>query len=383
VKRKESIKAELLDRAVQRMLEGKAPFEDSAQADAGAESGLQPLLETASRVRILIRARAPLPDFVAGVERRLLKQKQIRPPIPVRRKSPVSVGVRWGRHRTAALISIFTVVVIIGSGLGAASVSAQALPGDALYPVKRGFEEISLTFSFSTTGDVQLLADFADRRLAEVEEVIAQSRGSDFLPSLEYYEETLGRLDTAIKALTSDSGYAQLKNLQTRFARYAYVLSALRDRVPEQARPALDLAIEHSRKSKEAVEKIRQDRDSEFVPRDEEKSFTKESVSNGSGPSSTKTLETNPETTIPKPLHTPEPTSTSEFTVSPTPSETPESTKTPKPSKTQKPTDAPKPSKTPKPIDIPKPVKTPKPVETLIPSSIPDTSSAAAATKIK
>jgi hypothetical protein len=383
MKRKESIKAELLDRAIQRMLEGKTPFEDSAQADAGVESGLWPLLETASRVRILIRARAPLPDFVAVVERRLLEQKRIRPPIPARRESPEPIGARWGRLRTAALISILTVVVMIGSGLGAAAVSAQALPGDTLYPVKRGFEEVSLTLSFSTAGDVQLLADFTDRRLAEVEELFAQSRGSDFLLSLEYYEETLSRLDAALKALPSYFGCAQVEDLQARFARHADALSALRDQLPEQARSAVDLAVEHLQESKGKVEEMRLNLDSEFVPPVEMMTSTKESISHENDPSSTKTLETNPEITIPKPSHSPEPTSTSQSTVPPTPSETPDPTKMPKPSKTQKPTEVSKPSKTPKPTDIPQPPKTPKPLETSIPSSTPDTSSAAAVRKIK
>jgi hypothetical protein len=371
MKRKDSIKAELLDRAIQRMLEGKAPFEDSAQADAGAAAGLRPLLETASRVRILIRARAPMPDFVAALEGRLLKQKRIRAPFPARCESPAPAGARWGRLRTAAWASIITVVVMIGSGLGAASVSAQALPGDSLYPVKRGFEEVSLTFSFSTAGDVQLLADFADRRLAEVEELVAQGRGSALLLGLEYYEQTLSRLDSAIKALTPGSGSDQLEDLQAQLARHTDVLSALRDRLPEQAKPALDLAVEHSQKSKDSVEELRQNLGPEIVPPDVMKTSTKESTSNENGPSSTETLETNTETTIPEPSRTSEPTSTSESTVTPTPSETTESTETPKPSKTTEPTKTPKPTNTPKPTDIPKPTNTPKPTDIPKPTNTP------------
>jgi hypothetical protein len=361
MKSKESLKAELLDRAIQRMLEGKAPFEDSTQADAGAAAGLEPLLDTTSRVRILIRVRAPMPDFFAGLERRLLKQKIIRAPFPARRESSIAAGALWGRLRTAALASIIAAVVMIGSGLGAASVSAQALPGDALYPVKRGFEEVSLTFSFSIAGDVQWLADFADRRLAEVEELVAQGRGSDLLLGLKYYDETLSRLDAAIKALAPGSGSAQLENLQARLARHADTLSALRDRLPEQARPALDLAVEHSQKSEEKVEALRQNPGSEFVSPEVMRTSIKESPSNRDGPSSTKTPETNPEITNPEPSRTPQPTSTSESTVTPTPSETPEPTKTPKPSNTPKPTDAPRPTKPPKPTDAPKPSDTPKP----------------------
>ncbi len=357
MKSKESRKAELLDRALQRMLEGKAPFEDSAQSEAGAAAGLEPLLDTASRVRILIRVRAPLPDFFAVLEGRLLKQKKIRPAFPARREFPAPAAVRWGRLRTTALIAAFTAVVMIGSGLGAASASAQALPGDTLYPVKRGFEEASLTFSFSNAGDVQLLADFADRRLAEVEGLVAQGRDSDLVLGLAYYEQTLSRLDAAVKELTPDTGSAQLDDLQAQLARHADVLSALRNHLPDQAQPALDLAVEHSQKSMDTVEDLRRNPGSEFLSPSVQKTFTMESVSNGTGPSATGTLEANPETTLPQPSRTPEATPTPEPTETPTPTESPEATKTPIPS------DTPRPSKTPKPTDVAKPSDTPKPVE--------------------
>jgi outer membrane biosynthesis protein TonB len=374
MKRREDIQAELLDRAIQRMLEGKAPFEDSAQADAGMVAGLRPLVDTASRVRILVRARAPLPDFVASLEGRLLKQKRISPPVLAPRAFPVPAGFGWGRLRTAALIAVLAVMVMIGSGLGAASVSAQALPGDSLYPVKRGFEEVSLTFSFSPGADVQLLSDFTDRRLAEVEQLAAQGRESDLLLGLEYYEQTLSRLDAAIKALPSDSGSAQLDDLQARLIRHAEVLSALRDRLPEQAQPALDLAVEHSQKTSDTVGELRRNLGPEFVPPGVLGTSTQEPISNADGSSPTTTPEADTETATPEPSRTPEPSATSESTVTPTASETQEPTKTPKPSDTPKPTDLPKPSRTPKPTDAPKPTDTPKPVDPtkpINPSSTP------------
>ena len=380
MKRREEIQAELLDRAIQRMLEGQAPFEETAQADAGLAAELRPLVEMASRVRILIRARAPMPDFVASLEGRLLKQIPIQPPTPERRASPVPTGFRWGQLRTAALVSIITVMVMIGSGWGAASVSAQALPGDSLYPVKRGFEEVSLTFSFSTTGDVHLLADFTDKRLAEVEQLAAQGRELDLLLGLEYYEQTLSRLDAAIKGLPSYLGSAQLEDLQAQLARHTDVLSALRDRLPEQARPALELAVEHSQKTNDSVGELRLNLGPEFVPPDVLSTSTKESIPSGNDPSSTRTPESDTETTTPEPSRTPEPTSTSESTVTLTPSETPEDTKKPAPSdtpktpKTPKPTVVPKPSDTPKPVEPtkpPKPSDTPKPLDTPLPSKKP------------
>jgi hypothetical protein len=342
---KDRVKADILDRTLQRMLEGNAAVADSTRGDERAVSEIRPLLETAGRARELLPTHGPSPEFIAATEARLLRRIKAYDPRSARRESRMAGLARWSLPQSAVFTAAITLVVIIASGLGASSASAQALPGDVLYPVKQGLEEISLTFSMSTAGEAALLADFADERLQEIEQLVAKHREADLIAGFEYYGTTLSRLDAAVEQLPSDS--TQLDGIRARLARHTQALWALRDRLPEQAQSALERAIDHSQKSRDRVEALIQNRGSEGAPPDQEKESTKDTgKSNDASSPTEKKPDTGANTGTPELTETPEPINTLE------PTNTPVSSETPKPSKTLKP------SKTPKPIE---PTKIPKP----------------------
>jgi hypothetical protein len=85
-------------------------------------------------------------------------------------------------------------VALIGSSVGVANAAAGSLPGDQLYGVKRGLEEISLALSPTSAGDAELLLDFTDRRLAEAQALIEAGREDDLPAALAGYERELNRL---------------------------------------------------------------------------------------------------------------------------------------------------------------------------------------------
>jgi hypothetical protein len=73
-----------------------------------------------------------------------------------------SYALRW----TVAACLVLAVVVV-----GTTGASAQSLPGDTLYPVKRWVEQGQLVLTGSE-GEVSLRLDFAERRLNEFEELL-------------------------------------------------------------------------------------------------------------------------------------------------------------------------------------------------------------------
>lgn len=81
------------------------------------------------------------------------------------------------RRRRAVSIAA-SVCIVVGSGVGVAAASQSALPGDALYPLKRGIErlEVSAARSSESRGDHYL--EQADTRLSEIEE-LAMTRSDD------------------------------------------------------------------------------------------------------------------------------------------------------------------------------------------------------------
>jgi hypothetical protein len=334
--RKDRIQADILDRALQQILKGDAAVADSTRGEVGSVSEVRPLLETAGRVRKLLPARGPSPEYIAGSEARLLRRIKMSIPKTVRRESFVAGQARGGWLRTAALVAVTTMVVVCASGLGVTSASAQALPGDALYPVKQGLEELSLTGSRSADGDVALLADFTDERLEEIEQLVAKNRAADLVTGLENYDKTLGRLDAALEQLPSDS--IQLDDIQARLARHTEVLLALRDRLPEQARPALDRAVEHSQISMDRVGKLQKNQSPDEIPPGQEKKSTQDAGKGNDVSSPTeKKPDTDPNVGTPELTETPELTNTSEPSKIPKESKTPKELKTPKPSKTPEP----------------------------------------------
>ena len=81
--------------------------------------------------------------------------------------------------------------VLFASALGVAGASASALPGDLLYNVKVGVEDIRLSFSQDPLKDAELLILFADKRLEEVSELLEASRNDDVPIALAGYEDLI------------------------------------------------------------------------------------------------------------------------------------------------------------------------------------------------
>lgn len=74
---------------------------------------------------------------------------------------------------------IALIIIILSLGLmtsGVITVSAQALPGEVLYPIKSQIEKIRLDLSFSDFTDGQLYLTYASRRISESSELLELGR---------------------------------------------------------------------------------------------------------------------------------------------------------------------------------------------------------------
>lgn len=97
------------------------------------------------------------------------------------------------RFSMSWLIIIATVASLILGGGGVAYASSDALPGDALYPAKTLIQEIGLALS-GNEGDVDLLLDYMDGNLDELNELVSMGRWEDVPTGLEAYQENLAAL---------------------------------------------------------------------------------------------------------------------------------------------------------------------------------------------
>lgn len=74
-------------------------------------------------------------------------------------------------------ISFSLVALLLMSSTGLLSASASALPGENLYPVKRGWENIRLFLVFDQQARKLLEYEFENERLHEVSELLSEGRG--------------------------------------------------------------------------------------------------------------------------------------------------------------------------------------------------------------
>ena len=133
----------------------------------------------------------PRPSFVMAARRRFLAAAQQM----VREKKPD----RWRpAFRVAQFASAASVILFMGIGSFALSTSANALPGDWRYPVKRTVEDVRYTFTFGEGGRQQLDIDYAHERLTEIEKLVEKGHTIGEGPLKDLAEQTdsvVSRLD--------------------------------------------------------------------------------------------------------------------------------------------------------------------------------------------
>lgn len=81
--------------------------------------------------------------------------------------------------------------VVLSAGLlvgGLVAASAQSLPGDPLYGVKREVERVQLALTLDPAANARLRLELANRRLAEAEQLSAQGRVAEALGLITTYD---------------------------------------------------------------------------------------------------------------------------------------------------------------------------------------------------
>jgi hypothetical protein len=144
-----------------------------------ADPSVRPLVAVADRVRAA--ATDPSPEFRLALRERLMvaAETELVParrspahdsgPAPVRRARPArpSLGDRLRRR----LSVVAAAAVVAGAGVSVVAISAQSLPGDALYPVKRAGEDVQLLVRTDPATEGRLQLEHARTRLEEVDEL--------------------------------------------------------------------------------------------------------------------------------------------------------------------------------------------------------------------
>ena len=129
---------------------------------------LRPVLEAAVEARGLVEQDVPADAMNRSRTRMLARAEQLR--------SEKEGRQMWWRLPRLAFTALAVVVALILGGSGLFAASAQALPGDALYPLKRTGEEIRKGLAAGAEAKRILEETYRQRRIEEVSDLFELGR---------------------------------------------------------------------------------------------------------------------------------------------------------------------------------------------------------------
>jgi hypothetical protein len=158
-------------------------------------------------------------------------------------------GTAWTSWLRPALgVGVAALVLIAGAGTAAAG----SLPGDPAFGLKKAVENLQVTLTFDDVQRVQLLAQLADRRLDELQKVA--DRADKAPTASEEYAEAVTRFRAAVDAMQQaapqDKADAAQDVADAARDKHDAVLDVIEDKVPEQAKPALERAKEEEHRDR-------------------------------------------------------------------------------------------------------------------------------------
>jgi hypothetical protein len=225
-------------------------------------SRLSPLLHVAALLETPDIEPMPAKNFRTGEARFLAHASQLR----ARRQQaspPRQGGVLsnlLGSTRRLVVASMVSVLLLCGVlSAGTVSAASASLPGSRLYPVKRAAEALVSSVAFTPALQTRVHLAWADRRLREVEALMAQDGVVD--------ETVLGDLeDETERALAAAEQAApdQLTVVVAHTRQQQTVLGQLLDKASPAARPGLERALAASAqgqaRAQSAMDRARPDR---------------------------------------------------------------------------------------------------------------------------
>lgn len=93
-------------------------------------------------------------------------------------KSARSVQRNWFMAFRRVAVTLVVLLMAFASGTGLVRASSTTLPGDNLYPVKRGWEDVRLFFTFDTQTRNALISKQENERLDELDKLFASGRSA-------------------------------------------------------------------------------------------------------------------------------------------------------------------------------------------------------------
>jgi hypothetical protein len=179
-------------------------------------------------------------DFVEDLRARLMTEAEH---VLTPQTAALSLPTRRRGKRERRLVAVASAAVVLAGTAGVAAAAQSALPGQALYPLKRGIEQAQTSLAGSQTGKGHHLLDQADGRLDEVHGLLAE-RGAAEGPEVpltlrQFSTQAREGSDLLLASYSSGGDPATVAAVRSFTARGITSLQALTQDAPVQAQDAL------------------------------------------------------------------------------------------------------------------------------------------------
>lgn len=188
------------------------------------------------------------------------------------------------RHARRALIAALVAVMMVGAGSTSALAAAQeAVPGDALYGLKRASEGWRLALTRSSEGKAAVHLRNADRRVAEMRAMLAS--GSDPADLHDDYEDAVGAAqEQATRAEHNGADVTALfAKIEDKLRRHLDRLGEIIAVAPDEAQEGLQRALDNAEEAQERLRDKREKESKEKNEKDDEENDDKGKGNNGRG----------------------------------------------------------------------------------------------------
>jgi len=143
------------------------------------------------------------------------------------------------------MVAIIVAIVLAVSALGGGTVyaSQDSLPGEVLYPVKLGTEQVRLVLTISDAAKVDLQLTFANSRLEEMAALVEKGRPEKISIAVNGYEGAIAMVIQKLEASGKGLDTADISEvLALATSEHLSILDGVMDIVPEEAKGAITRA---------------------------------------------------------------------------------------------------------------------------------------------
>lgn len=184
---------------------------------------------------------APRPDFVLSLRERLMDAADtLLLPAETPSLAPVISLPEVSRRRQRRLSVAAAAFIVVGGTASVAAAAENSLPGDPLYPIKRGIESAQVSFNSSDSGKGQDLLRQASTRLDEVDSLIDGNASADRIESTlsSYRRSATDGADLIFVEYQRNGDPQEITRLRAILGSQLNALDELADVAPGSATPA-------------------------------------------------------------------------------------------------------------------------------------------------